>query len=70
MSTFDDLQFPFVKKVPAKLLADEITGMTAEETAKAMKDMFVNFEKMTGCKPVIVGDSLPTRVLFPKENIK
>lgn len=33
-----------------------------------MKEMFDNFEKTTGYKPVVVGDSLPTRVLIPDSN--
>lgn len=52
------------------LLTDDIKGMTAEETREAMKKMFENFEKQTGYKPIIVGNELPTGVLFPMENIK
>lgn len=69
MSVFN-LQFPVVKNVPVRLFADDIKGMTAKETSEAMKKMFDNFEKQTGMKPIIIGDSLPTKVLFPKENIK
>lgn len=69
MSVFN-LQFPVVKNVSVRLFADDIKGMTAEETSEAMKKMFDNFEKQTGMKPIIIGDSLPTKVLFPKENIK
>ncbi len=65
-----NMQFPIVKKVQARLIADDIKSMTAEETAQAFKKMFESFEKQTGYKPIIVGDNLPTNVLFPKENIK
>lgn len=62
--------FPLIKNIAPRLLADDIKGMSTEETRIAMKKMFDNFEKQTGYKPIIVGDSLPTSVLFPKENIK
>lgn len=65
-----NLNFPIVKNVSPRLLADDIKGMTAEETREAMKKMFDDFEKQTGYKPIVVGDSSPTRVLFPSENIK
>ena len=65
-----NLNFPIVKNISPRLLADDIKGMTAEETAEAMKKMFDDFEKQTGYKPIMVGDSLPTRVLFPSENTK
>lgn len=65
-----NLNFPIVKKVSPRLLADDIKGMTAEETREAMKKMFDDFEKQTGYKPIIVGDESPTKVLFPSENIK
>ena len=65
-----NLQFPVVKNISPRLLADDIKGMTTEETRKAMKKMFDDFEKQTGLKPIIVGDSLPTNVLIPKENTK
>ena len=62
--------FPKVNKISPKLLADNIIGMTAEETCKAMKEMFDNFENQTGYKPVVISDSLPVKVLIPKENKK
>ena len=65
-----NLNFPIVKKVSPRLLADDIKGMTVEETREAMKKMFDDFEKQIGLKPIIVGDSLPTNVLIPKENTK
>lgn len=65
-----NLQFPAVKNISPRLLADDIMGMTAEETREAMKKLFDNFEKQTGLKPMILGDTLPTSVLVPKENIK
>jgi hypothetical protein len=65
-----NLQFPIVKNINPQLLCDVIKPMTAEEVSKAMGEMFDNFEKETGLKPIIVGDTLPTRVLIPKDNIK
>jgi hypothetical protein len=65
-----NLNFPIVKNVSPKLLADDIKGMTTEETRETMKKMFDDFEKQTGYKPIIVGDESPTKVLFPPENIK
>jgi GH25 family lysozyme M1 (1,4-beta-N-acetylmuramidase) len=64
------VNFPIVKNVSPRLLADDIKGMTTEETREAMKKMFDDFEKQTGYNPIIVGDESPTRVLFPSENIK
>lgn len=63
------IQFPVVKNIQPTLLADRLPSMTFEEVAKEMGKLFKKFEKKTGFKPVIVGDSMPTRVLFPKENI-
>lgn len=40
-----NLNFPIVKNVSPKLLADDIKGMTTEETREAMKKMFDDFEK-------------------------
>lgn len=65
---WDNIQFPIVKNISPKTIGESIAGITAEETAKAMKEMFDKFEKETGFKPVIKGNTLPTRVLFPKEN--
>ena len=63
-------QFPVVKNISPRLLADDIKCMTAEETREAMKKLFDNFEKQTGLKPMILGNTLPTSVLIPKENIQ
>jgi len=63
------IQFPVVRNIHPTLLADRLPSMTFEEVAKEMRKLFEKFEKATGYKPVIVGDSMPTRVLFPKENI-
>jgi len=65
-----NLNFPIVKNISPKLLADDIKAMTAEETRNAMKKIFDDFEKLTGIKPKIVGYKLPINVLFPKENMK
>ena len=64
------VNFPIVKNISPKLLSDDIKGMSAEETQKTMKEMFDKFEKLTSLKPIIVGNKLPTKVLFPKENIE
>ena len=65
-----NLQFTIVKNVSPRLASDDIKGMTAEETREAIGKMFDEFEKLTGLKPVIKGNTLPTRVLFPPENIE
>lgn len=65
-----NLQFPVVKNISPRLLADDIKGMTAEETREAMKKLFDNFEKQTGLKPMILGNTMPTNILIPEENIK
>jgi hypothetical protein len=66
---FDNI-FPIIKNVHPKLLGDDIKGKTIEETRKTMKKMFNDFERKTSYKPIIVGNKLPTKVLFPLENIK
>jgi len=70
MDIFNSLQFPIVKNIPPRLLADDIKGMTTEEVREAMKKMFDDFQKQTGYKPIIIGSESPIRVLFPAENIK
>jgi len=70
MEIFNNLQFPIVKNISPTLSADDIKGMTSEETREAMKKMFENFEKQTGYKPIVVGNVSPIKVLFPPENIK
>jgi hypothetical protein len=64
------VEFPIVKNVGAKLIGDEISGKNSEEAMEEMKKIFDEFEKLTGFKAIIVGDSLPTKVLTPKENTK
>jgi len=67
---WEGIRLPIVKKISPRLISDDIKSMTAEETRDAMKTMFETFEKITGHKPIIVGNELPTQVLFPPENIK
>ena len=67
---WEGIRLPIVKKISPRLISDDIKSMTAEETREAMKTMFETFEKITGNKPIIVGNELPTQVLFPPENIK
>lgn len=66
----NNIDFPLVRNVQPKLLSDEIKSFTAEETREEMKKIFDEFEKLTGYKPIIVGNELPTKVLIPNENIK
>lgn len=58
--------FPKVKKVSSRTLADDIDGLTTEETAIALSKMFEKFKDTTGYEVNIKGDSLPTRVFKKK----
>lgn len=64
------ISFPKVKNVAPYTLASQIEGISTEDMPAAMEKMFKNLEKQTGYKVNIVGDSLPTRVLYPKSRIK
>jgi hypothetical protein len=66
-----DIQFPIIKNVAAKLLADDIKGMTREEVSEAMGKMFKDIEEKTGYKVNIdVTNNSPIKSLFPEEYIK
>ncbi len=64
------MKIPLVKRQAAILLADELQSMSADELRETMKKMFDKFEKLTGLKPMVAGNRMPTKVLFPKENVK
>jgi len=63
-----NIEFPIVRNVQTKLLADNIQGKTSEEVREIMKKMFDEVKKMTGMKIVVKGTRMPTRKLFPDEN--
>jgi hypothetical protein len=66
-----DIQFPIIKNVAAKLLADDIKGMTREEVSEAMGKMFKDIEEKTGYKVNIdVTNNSQIKSLFPEEYIK
>lgn len=67
---FKDVQFPNVKNIHARTLAQDIIPMSSKQVRNAMREMFEKFENETGYKPVILGNNFPTRVFFPKENIQ
>ena len=62
--------FPIVKNIQPCTLASQIKGIPTEDMPEAMEKMFREVEKLSGHKIEIVGDSLPTRVLYPKSRIK
>lgn len=65
-----DLQFPIIKNIQAKLLANDIEGMTSEEVSEAMEKMFKDIEEKTNYKvSVNITNNSPIKTLFPEEYI-
>lgn len=64
------LNFPIVKNIHPRTIADDLEPLSNEETAKRMKEIFDKVEELSGYKVVVKGDTMPTRVLIPKENIE
>jgi TRAP-type C4-dicarboxylate transport system substrate-binding protein len=65
-----DLQFPIIKNIQAKLLANDIKGMTSEEVSEAMEKMFKDIEEKTNYKvSVNITNNSPIKTLFPEEYI-
>ena len=46
---------PLIKNFLPSLTASDIPGMSAEELADGLRDLFRDFEKMTGCRVVVPG---------------
>ena len=70
MKEFEKLGFPKVKHIKPKLLSDEIISMTKDDVVKYFRQLFDELKELTGKDVVIIGDSLPTRVLMPRENTR